>query len=78
MGAGWRKILKKYFLKVLKRQNLQNQRRSELYTNDKKSKYSSNLKVIFKSGKLFCERLSTNSTTSEAATTTFLSKMFNI
>ena len=78
MGAGWRKILKKYFLKVLKRQNLQNQRRSELYTNDKKSKYSSNLKDIFKSGKLFCERLSTNSTTSKAATTTFLSKMFNI
>ena len=78
MGAGWRKILKKYFLKVLKRQNLQNQRRSEFYTNDKKSKYSSNLKDIFKSEKLFYERLSTNSTTSKAATTTFLSKMFNI
>ena len=70
-------MLKKDFLKVLKRQNLQNQRRSELYANDKKSKYFSNLKDIFKSENLFYERLYTNSTTSKAATTTFLSKMFN-
>ena len=37
MGAGGQKC-SKTFLKVLERQNLQNQTISELYTNDKKIK----------------------------------------
>ena len=43
-----RKMLKKAFFNVLERQNLQNQTRSELYTNDNKSKYSNNLKDILR------------------------------
>ena len=41
----------KMFFKVLEKQNLQNQTISELYTDDNKSKYSSNPKDIFKSEK---------------------------
>ena len=37
--------------KVLERQNMQNQTILELYTDDKKSKYSSNAKDILKSAK---------------------------
>ena len=78
MGAGVRKMLKKAFSKVLERQNLQNQTRSELYTNDNKSKYSSNPKDIFKSEKLFYQKLYTKYTNSKAASTKFLSKIPNI
>ena len=41
------------FFKVLERQNLQNQTISELYTNGKKSKYSSNPRGIFKFAKKY-------------------------
>ena len=39
------------FFKVLERQNMQNQTIFELYTDDNKSKYSSNPKDILKSEK---------------------------
>ena len=71
-------MLKKAFLKVLERQNLQNQTRSELYTNDNKSKYSSNPKDIFISEKLFYQKLYTKYTTSKATFAKFLSKIPNI
>ena len=45
----------KTFFKVLERQNLQNQRRSELYTDDNKLKYSINPNDIFISAKKFYE-----------------------
>ena len=41
----------KTFFKVFERQNLQNQTISEFYTDDNKSKYSSNPKDVFKSAK---------------------------
>ena len=41
----------KTFFKVLERQNMQNQTIFELYTDDNKSKYSSNPKDILKSEK---------------------------
>ena len=47
----------KTFFKVLKRQNMQNQAISELYTDDNESKYSSNPKDI--SAKTFYEKLYT-------------------
>ena len=47
----------------------------ELYTVDNKSKYFSNPKNIFKSTKNLYEELCTKETTTEAATTEFLSKM---
>ena len=65
------------FFKVLERQNLQNWTKSKLYTDNNKSKYSSNPKDIFKSAKNFCETLSTKETTSKAATTEFLTKIPN-
>ena len=52
----------KIFFKVLERQNIQNQTIFELYTDDNKSKYSSNL--ILKSAK----KIMKNSTPTEAAT----------
>ena len=45
----WRK--KNAFFKVLERQNMQNQTIFELYTDDNKSKYSSNPMNILKSAK---------------------------
>ena len=63
------------FFKVLERQNMQNQTISELYTDDNKSKYSSNPKDIPKSAKKFYEKLYTMETTSEAPTTEFLGKI---
>ena len=54
---------------------MQNQRISELYTVDNKSKYSSNPKDIPQSAKIFYEKLCTMETTSEAPTTEFLSKI---
>ena len=43
----------KTFFKILERHYLQNQKMFELYTDDNKSKYSSNPKDIFKSTKKF-------------------------
>ena len=64
----------KTFSKVLLRQNLEIQTKSELYTDDNKSKYSSNPKDVFISATKFFETLYTKETTSKAATTKFLSK----
>ena len=47
LGAGCLKT----FFKVLERQNMQNQTIFALYTDDNKSKYSSNPKDILKSAK---------------------------
>ena len=47
----------KTFFKILERQNIQNQTISELYTDDKKSKYLSSPKDIIKSAKDFYENL---------------------
>ena len=52
---------------------MQNETIFELYTDDNKSKYSSNLKGIYKSAKKFYEKLYTEQT-STAATTIFLAK----
>ena len=46
---------KNAFFKVLERQNMQNQTIFELYTDDNKSKYSSNHKDILKSAKKFMQ-----------------------
>ena len=64
----------KTFFKVLELHNMQNQTIFELYTDDIKSKYSSNPKDILKSPKQFYEKLYTKQT-STAATTEFLSKI---
>ena len=60
---------------VLKKQNLQNQRISELYTDDNKSKYSSNPKDILKCAYKIYETLYIKETTSKDATTEFLTKI---
>ena len=65
----------KTFFKVLERQNMQNQTLSELYTDDNKSKYSTNLKDIFKSEKKSYEKLYTKETTSIATTIEFPSNI---
>ena len=51
MGTGGKKYSKPF--KVLERQNLQNQTKSELYIDDNKSKYSSNPKKLFRYTKKF-------------------------
>ena len=51
MGTGGKKYSKPF--KVLERQNLQNQTKSELYIDDNKSKYSSNPKELFRYTKKF-------------------------
>ena len=65
----------KTFLKVLERQNLQNQTISELYTDE----YSnpSNPKEISRSTKKIYEKIFTKDTSSKAATTGFLNKTPN-
>ena len=50
LEAGGRKFPKAFF-EVLERQNMKNQAIFELYTDDNKSKYSSNPKSILKSAK---------------------------
>ena len=65
----------KNFSKVLERHNLQNQTISELYTDDNKSKYSSNSKYILKSAKKMYETLYSRETTSKVAITEFLRKI---
>ena len=57
----------KAFFKVLERQNLQNETKSESHADDNRSKYSSNPKDIFKSAKKFYEKLYTKETTSKAS-----------
>ena len=76
MGAEGRIMLKNFFQR-LERQNLQSQTISELYTDDSKSKYSSNPKDIFKSSKKCYEKLYTKETTYKTDTTKFLSKIPN-
>ena len=49
--ANIRSWMPQTFFKVLERQNVQNQTLFELYTDDSKSKYSSNIKDILKSAK---------------------------
>ena len=58
--------------KVLERQNMQNQTIFELYTDDNKSKYSSNPKDILKSEKKTYEKLYTKWTSTAATTEFFL------
>ena len=50
---------------------------SGLYTDDNKSKYSSNPNDIFKFAKKIYEKLYTKETTSKTSTTKFLSKIPN-
>ena len=63
------------FFKVLERQNMKNQTISELYTDDNKSKYSSNPKDILKSAKKIMKLYT--KWTSTAATTEFVWKIPN-
>ena len=67
----------KIFFKVLERRNMQNQTISELYTDDNKSKHSSNPTDILKSAKNLYEKLYTKETTSKTTTTEFISKIRN-
>ena len=66
----------KTFFKVLEGQNMKNQTKFELYTDDNKLKYSSNPKGILKSTKKKYEKLYTK-WTSTAATTEFVCKIPN-
>ena len=56
---------------------MKNQTRSELYTDDKKSNYSSNSTDIFKSAKNFYQKLYTKETTSKTATAELFSTISN-
>ena len=62
-------------LKILQKQNLQNQTTSELCIGDNKLNCSSNPKGIFKSAKKNYEKLYTKETASQSAITEFLSKI---
>ena len=62
--TGGRKMLR-IFLKVLERQNMQNQTIFELYIDDNKSKYYRNPKGIFKSAKKKTMKISTQSKLSQ-------------
>ena len=76
--VSWRvKNVQKLFSNYLKDKNLQSQTIFELYTDDNKTKYSSNPKEILKSAKKSYERLYTQETSSKAASTEFLSKVPN-
>ena len=66
----------KTFFKVLERQNLRKQTMFELYTENNKSKYSSNLKNFFKSAKKI-RKLYAEEILFKTATTEFLSKVSN-
>ena len=67
----------KTFFKILERQHMQNQTMSEIYTDDKKSKYSSNPKDVLKSAKNFDENLYTRENLSTSAINEFLNKIPN-
>ena len=63
----------KTFFKILERQNMQNETKSELYTDDNNSKYSCNPKDnILKSAKKINDRPYTRDEVSKAATTELL------
>ena len=68
----------KTFCKILERQHMQNQTISEIYTDDKKSKYSSNPKDILKSAKNFDGNLCTRENVSASAINELLNKIPNI
>ena len=61
--------------RILERQNMQNQTISELYTDDKKSKFSSNPEDILKSEKKIYENLYTRKKVSKSATNKLLNKI---
>ena len=61
--------------RILERQNMQNQTISELYTDDKKSKFSSNPEDILKSAKKIYENLYTRKKVSKSATNELLNKI---
>ena len=65
----------KTFCKVLKRQNMQNQTISELYTDAKRSKFSRNLNHILQSAKNFYENLYTRWNVSKSAIDELLNKI---
>ena len=65
----------KTFCKVLKRQNMQNQTISELYTDAKRSKFSRNLNHILQSAKNFYENLYTRGNVSKSAIDELLNKI---
>ena len=67
----------KTFFKVIERQNMQNQSISELYTNDNKSKISSNLQDIVKSANNYYEKIYTKEATSNDSTSKLFSKIPN-
>ena len=69
----------KTFFNVFKRhlKNQHNQTTSELYTDDNKQQYSSNLEDIFKSAKKCYRTLYTKEKSSKALTTKFFSKISN-
>ena len=61
--------------RILERQNMQNQTISELYTDDKKSKFSSNPEDILKSAKRIYENLYTRKKVSKSAPNKLLNKI---
>ena len=65
----------KTFFNVLERQKMQNQTIAELYTDDKKTKYSKNPKDILKSAKNFYENLYTRGNISRDAINELLNKI---
>ena len=67
-------MLKNVF-KVLERHNLQNQTISELYSDNNKSKHSSNLKGIFKSAKKNYEKFSPRRQLPKLLLLNFLAKL---
>ena len=75
LGAGGQKMPQNFF-KVLERQNMQNQTIFELYTDDNKSKYSSNPKDILKSAKKKKKKNKKNSTSSELPQLLLLLNLF--
>ena len=65
----------KSFFRILERQNMQNQVISELYTDDKKSKFSSILEDILKSVKKIYENLYPRKKVSKSAINKLLNKI---
>ena len=69
----WQNINGTYKVK----QNIQNQKISQLCNDDKKTEHSSNPNDIFKSAKTFMKKFYTNMTTSKTATAEIFSKISN-
>ena len=59
------------------KQNMQNQTKSELYTDNKKWKYSSNPNDILKSARNYFEKIYIKETTSKSTIAEFFSKISN-